>query len=1130
MKNHEIMSKGFGILRKALAPYIIRQLQTVPEYQVSDLWWQHGVLGMLYEQDTRDLYHDDADQQKRTDSMDLAVCLNLLDKHWNNLFRLRLPSTARSWGKEVKDFRNQWAHIGGQDFNDRETTRALDTMGLLAGELGEAGLAAQSEIQALVRTSQYGSETGSVAAVVSTQDTGAGRRSLGVMQATPMAGLPGWRSVIEPHPDVAQGRYRNAEFAADLAQVARGEGAYEYRDPVEFFSRTYVTEGMKGLLVQALRRVSGLDGEPVIQLKTAFGGGKTHSMLALYHLLRGRASAARLPNVKEVLEAAEINQAPICRVAVLVGTALDPSKSKRMNNFPGITINTLWGEMAAQLALDAGNPKLYDHIKEADKKGVAPGSLALKNLLDDAGPCIILIDELVAYAKVLYGKNDLPAGTFDNLITFVQQITEAARASRNSLVVASIPESRIEIGEDESGGQKALEAIEHTFGRMEAIWKPVAANEGFEVVRRRLFLTCKDEQARDQVCGAFSQMYQENSADFPAETKEVDYSQRMRSCYPIHPEIFDRLYEDWATIERFQKTRGVLRLMAAVVHNLWMNQDGGLLIMPGSLSLDVPAIRDELTRHVGENWNAIVDREVDGRESTPYQKDRENQRLGKYMAARRVARAILLGSAPSGRTQTVRGLEASRMRLGVVQPGENIAVFNDALSLLQSSLAYLYSNPSGDRFWFDTRPTLRKTAEDRASQRTDMEVEEEIERRLKQLRRERPFARLHICPESSGDVSDDQDVGLVILNHYETYRSNAPGDKAIQAAQTILDTRGNSPRIFRNMLAFIAPDQGTVSALRAEVKRFLAWKSIKEDSADLNLDNAQNRETENNLTRSNQTVDVHMLETYCWLLVPYIDREIDLKTIVWEAINIRGGSESIVSKVARKMIQNQQLITGWAPSLLLMELNKLLWQDKNELNVGDLWKLLCTYCYLPRLAGFEVLAETIQNGVNSDEYFSYAEGISEGRYLGLKYNQHAGTIDRNGYLVKQMAALKQKAAAATQISPIPGQSSPWVVNTPGRGGEIPNTPAGQAPAADIPPTPNNRRFYMSTTLDNTRVVRNVGTILDEIVNHLLQLDDAQVTLKLEVEAKMDNGTPVPTVRTVTENCRTLRIESFGFEE
>jgi predicted AAA+ superfamily ATPase len=162
-------------------------------------------------------------------------------------------------------------------------------------------------------------------------------------------------------------------------------------------------------------------------------------------------------------------------VAVLVGTALDPSKSRRPNNFPGITINTLWGELAAQLAESAGNAKLYDYVKEADRKGVSPGSETLKNLFDACGPCMVLIDELVAYAKKLYGVNGLPAGSFDILVSFIQEITEAARASKNSLVVASIPESDIEIGGD--AGKLVLETIAPTFGRMEAIWKPVAANE-----------------------------------------------------------------------------------------------------------------------------------------------------------------------------------------------------------------------------------------------------------------------------------------------------------------------------------------------------------------------------------------------------------------------------------------------------------------------------------------------------------------------------------------------------------------------------------------------------------------------------------------------------------------------------
>lgn len=1131
MSNHEIIGQALAMLREPLSGYIFQQLNTIPEYEINDAWWREGILPNIRDERDYARLAPLTDYAERRDALDVSICLNLMISHWPNLFKYRLPNSARSWISEIRDVRNAWAHFSGTDFTDKETSRALDTMALL---LGEIDLETQEKIQGLYRTVAYGSAQGSRASTSARVDAGAGKKSLGVMTTTPIAGLSCWRNVIEPHPDVAQGRYKNAEFAADLAQVARGEGAYEYRDPVEFFSRTYVTEGLKGLLVQALRRVGGLDGEPVIQLKTAFGGGKTHSMLALYHLLRGRAPSKKTPNIKEILDAAELSAPPVCRVAVLVGTSLDPSKAKRPADMPGITVNTLWGEMAYQLAKEAGVPKLYDMIKESDKKGVSPGSETLKNLFDACGPCVILIDELVAYARKIRDRTDLPAGTFDDLLVFIQEVTEAARASKNTLVVASIPESKIEVTGDEnldsSFGQRALEAIEHTFGRMESIWKPVAANEGFEIVRRRLFLNCKDEAARDAVCQAFSQMYQENAADFSTSTKEVDYFQRMRSCYPIHPEIFDRLYEDWATIERFQKTRGVLRLMAAVVHNLWMNQDGGLLIMPGSVSLDVSNIRDELTRHVGENWNAIVDHEVDGKSSIPYQKDQEIPRFGKLMAARRVARTIMLGSAPSTRSDSIRGLETSRIRLGAVQPGENIATFNDALNTLQSSLTYLYSNPSNDRFWYDTRPTLRKTVEDRASQRSEDEVEMEIERRLKGIRKERPFSRVHVCPDSSMDVSDEQNVGLVILKYCQTYKSNTPNDIAIQAAENILNTRGTTPRNYRNMLAFIAPDQNMMSALREEVKRFLAWKSIKEDSVDLNLDAAQNRETENNLNRSNQTVEARILETYCHLLVPYIDREVDLKTIIWDEISIRGGTDSIVTKAARKMQQNEQLITQWAPALLNMQLDNLLWQERNEINVGELWKLLCTYCYLPRLASFDVLQTAIQNGVNSDDYFAYADGFTEGKYLALKYNQYVGLIDRSGYLVKQVAALKQKAAEAQEkpTATTPGGS----VNPPASTNNPPVHP-GEKPIALIPPQPDqpkNGHFFMTATLDTTRVVKNVGNLMDEVINHLMQVDGANVEIKLVVEATMPDGTPVTTVRTVTENCRTLKVDDFGFGE
>ena len=1127
--NHTRITQGFQFLLQVLSPYIARELRGV----FGSVWWNTGVLDRLYDEQKRNLPRN-GDDETLAASLDIYLCLLLLDLHWNEIFRKKLPMDCRTWAKELVGVRNRWAHMGNEDFNDDDTWRALDTMSRLCEQLDAK---AAEEIRTLLRVARYGSSAGSMYSVSSgqtAQQTAGSNGNAGMLRVSP-AGLPCWREVMEPHPDVAQGRYRNAEFAADLAQVARGEGSFEYRDPVEFFARTYVTEGMKGLLVQSVRRVTGKDGEPVIQLKTAFGGGKTHSMLALYHLLRGKAPLEKIPTVRPVLEEAGVGHLPAVHVAVLVGTALDPSRSRRPQNLPGVTINTLWGEMAAQLALSAGSPRLYDIVKEADKKRVSPGSEALKRLFDACGSCLILMDELVAYAKRIYGVNGLPAGSFDNFISFIQEITEAARASKSSLVVASIPESDIEVGGE--AGKTALEAIEHTFGRMEAIWKPVAASEGFEVVRRRLFLDCKNPSAREMVCSHFSALYRENPTDFPLEVREVEYRNRLLACYPIHPEVFDRLYEDWATLERFQRTRGVLRLMAAVIHELWMGSDAGLLIMPGSLPLDVSAVRDELTRHLPEGWNSLVDREVDGKRSVPWQQDKNVLRYGKVLASRRVARTIMLGSAPTVRQQNVRGIEASRIRLGVVQPGEQIAVFNDALGSLQNSLAYLYTNPSGDRFWYDTRPTLRKTVEDRATQFSASEVEYEIERRMKKLRLEPPFKGIHICPASSLDVPDDQTVRLVILSPSETVTTSSHGCTALDVAEKIWESRGNSPRIFRNMLVFLAPDQTSMSALEQETRRYLAWQSIKNDSQDLNLDAAQNRETENSLKRSNETVDLRLSETWCWLLTPAIARS-DMKTLDWEKIRLSGGSEGIISRAGKKLLENETVIDRWAPALLLMELDSLLWKNADSLQIKKLWEYLCTYCYLPRLSDYSVLEKTIQEGVQGEDYFAYAAGVSEGRFIDLKYAQKA-SIDRNGFIVRKSAAKNQLELKHMQSNPSPsgfvtdaGVSNPHPSVQREGGTPLTTERTGTEPSTSPSPlsTPKSMRFFLSAPLDDTRVNRDVQRILEEVISQLAADNGVTLSLRLEVEAGGSKGFSQETIRAVSENCRTLKIKEFGFEE
>ena len=1131
--NHDLVTKGFNRLLEALIPYIVHEL--VQTYGAD--FWQAGVMDKLYDDQKRGLPTSGAVNELAS-SLDIAKCLLLMEINWREVFAKKLPRDCKNYVIELKGKRNEWAHKGIEDLTDSNAFRALDTMSRLAEQIDPE---VAGDINALLRQVRYGSAEGSIAvtsnAVADAEEMPARRKEL--EQTKAVSGLPSWRDVIEPHMDVAEGRYKNAEFAADLAQVARGKGELEYRDPVEFFNRTYVTEGMKGLLTQSLRRVSGLDGEPVIQLKTAFGGGKTHSMLALYHMMRSRSRVRQIANLTPVLEAAQVSEVPDVHVAVLVGTALNPANAKRPATMPGITVNTLWGEMAFQLAESAGRPELYEYVKEADKRGVSPGSEALANLFDACGCCLVLMDELVAYAKKLYGAEKLPAGTLDNFITFIQELTEAARASKCSLVVASIPESDNEIGGE--AGQRALEQIEHTFGRMESIWKPVGASEGFEVVRRRLFLNCKDEAARDEVCFAFSKMYGDNPAEFPMESRELEYRERMLACYPIHPEVFDRLYEDWATLERFQRTRGVLRLMAAVIHELWMSRDPSPMIMPSSFPLDVPVVRDELTRYLDDNWNAVVDSEVDGKQSLPYRNDGNNPRYGSLLASRRVARTVMLGSAPDVAGQSVRGIERGHIRLGVVQPGENPSVFNDALVTLQISSSYLYSDDNSNRFWYDTRPTLRKVAEDRAQMMGDSDALFEVESRLKKLRKSEPFAGVHVCPASTLDVPDDQSLRLVVLPPAAKQRSEAAESDALKLAREMIASRGSTPRSYKNMIVFAAADGSHYSQILKSAKQYLAWDSIKADRESLNLDVKQTRETEQSARRADEELDVKIREAYKWLLYPRIDLLNNSMDIEWAVEHVEGARESIVAKLARKLLSDDAAIQNWAPALLKMELDRVLWRESDHIQVKQLWEYLCQYCYLPRLSDYSVLENAIVRGLGSKEFFGIAAAFSEGRYVDLSLGEQKAFINASDLLVKVGVAeaqinreIESARAAAEETS---GKAGAQDV---GGGDVMFMDPATKTWSDDditsevsaVDATVLNRQkstFRMVSKLDNTRVNRGIQSIMEEVVSQL-NLIGADVELTFEVHARVNDGIPPETVRALSENCSTLGVSDFGFSE
>src|SRR5450755_4093272 len=262
------------------------------------------------------------------------------------------------------------------------------------------------------------------------------------------------------------------------------------------------------------------------------------------------------------------------------------------------------------------------------------------------GPCLILIDEWVAYARQLHDQSDLPAGGFETQFSFAQVLTESAKLAKNCLLVISLPASdtsgspHAQANDVEVGGQRGREALDrlrNVVGRVESSWRPASAEEGFEIVRRRLFepMTAPDQyKDRDVVARTFADFYRTQQAEFPPECRDSDYEKRLKAAYPIHPEVFDRLYNDWSTLVKFQRTRGVLRLMAAVIHSLWEKGDRNPLILPSTIPIDDARVQSELTRYLSDNWAPIIEKDVDGPSSLPLKIDGEQPNLGKLHATR----------------------------------------------------------------------------------------------------------------------------------------------------------------------------------------------------------------------------------------------------------------------------------------------------------------------------------------------------------------------------------------------------------------------------------------------------------------------------------------------------------------
>ena len=743
----------------------------------------------------------------------------------------------------------------------------------------------------------------------------------------------------------------------------------------------------------------------------------------------------------------------------------------------------------------------------------------LSRLFAAHAPCLILIDEWVAYLRQIYKVDGLPSGSFDANLSFVQSLTEAVKASPRTLLVASLPASQIEVGGE--GGQEALARLKQTFARVESSWRPASQEESYEIVRRRLFQDIAADAAphRDNAVRQFAKLYREAPGDFPQGVADEDYRRKLDRAYPIHPELFDQLYTAWGSLEKFQRTRGVLRLMAQAIHELWIGSDPSVMIMPGSVAVGSERVEPELLHYLEPAWSAIIAGDVDGPASLPMKIDQGAPNLARYSATRRIARTVFLGTAPLQGGE--RGMDDRQINLGCVQPGERPAIFGDALRRLTNEARFLHADMG--RHWYTLSASLNRVAADRASQLDDAEVVERIDRDLRRhveaLRGDERghFALVHAVPASSADVPDEAEgVRAVVLGVLHPHGGGKADTPARAEAADIFAHRGNGPRVNRNGLVFVAADARAIDTLREGVRLALAWEKVVAETDRLNLSQSDAALAKARVRETAETAQARLREAWCHVLYPVQDEPID--DVTWETARFAPQS-GLLAGASKKLLAEGALYTEIGDRNLQSTLAAYIWQDKPHLLVADVWEYVSRHVYMPRLASRDVLRRAIEGAVSRLEPggFAFAQGFdARAGYAGLMVEGAAGglVIDREALIVDAAVAAAHRPAARTAAT----TNGAGFANGPSAG-----APEGGADAPAKPHAPT--RFTGTVLVPAERPLPLLNKVIEGIVEQLTMLPDCDVTIKLEILADAPSGLDRDKVRTLIENANTI-----GFQE
>ena len=789
-----------------------------------------------------------------------------------------------------------------------------------------------------------------------------------------MANLKPWYKVVTPREDLREGKPLDAaEFAVHLDQVRVGQANPDYQNPSRFFERTFLTKNLRKVSAEVIRRLSGEKTETsaIFNMATQFGGGKTHALTLLYHLVANGSKADKWTGVPLILEESGVQSVPKGATAVFVGTEFDSLHGRGGGDGTPLR-KTPWGEIAFQLAGDKG----FNIVAEHEKRQEAPAGDVIKKFIPQDKPCLILIDELMNYIS-----RNRRSGLSAQLYNFIQNLSETTRNMDKVVLVVSIPASELEMSAEDRSDYERFKKLLDRLGKAVVM---SADSETSEIIRRRLFewdtrhvasdgriMLSKDAVA---TCQEYADWLNNNRPQIP-NWFSIDHAKEIfQSTYPFHPMVLSVFERKWQELPRFQQTRGVLRLLALWISSAYQSGFKGAqkdpLVGLGSAPLDDPMFRSAVFEQLGETkLEGALTTDICGKkDSHAVRLDQEAMETIKAdRLHRKVATSIFF---ESNGGQTKSDASVPEIRLAVAGPAVDLGNIETVLDGLTESCYYLTCERN--RYRFSLKENLNKRFADRRASVKNDDIDRRVREEIQNVFPAGEGVERIFYPEKSGQVPDRPVVALVILSPDQALQESVDIRNQIEI---MTKEYGKSARTYKSALLWIVPESR--EQLYEEARKMIAWEDIRDEG--LSLDEAQHKQLDANIKKARRDLTESVWRTYKNIM--YLNKENGISTLDLGLVT-SSAAESLTKHIlatlrqkdiVQKEVSARFLVRNWPPAF-------------NEWSTKSVRDAFYASPQFPRLLYADTIKETIARGVCEGQV-AYAAKTPKGDYDPFAYKQ-----------------------------------------------------------------------------------------------------------------------------------------------